>query len=269
MNEYPHCMLATGYMAQNIEEGLNAELLDMGIQGSIRLRNIGLALIVKGSLTDVNMILDHPSKITMYGLLKPNTSYLIANPLKAYSILLRAILYSRNIDHKLLSKRILEKVQYIIGLYVKVKEIGIISVEIEFSIGDFVDLSKLTAMPYIFDELCNKIQDPKTSAEDRRHPLERIIDFAHEVWHFYDELSKSAAEKESFLIHYIDTNLEHIAMIMLKFYQLDVLDQKQKELVLNDIEWIVSVLLENLPLSQRDNKTLRRSNAFAFIENRK
>ncbi len=241
MNEYTHCMLATGYMVRNIEEGLNAELLDMGIQGSTRLRNIGLALIVKGSQTDVNTILDYLSKIAMYGLLKPNTSYLIANPLKAYSILLlRAILYSRNINHGLLSKRILEKVQQIISLYVKIKEMGIISVEMEFSLGDFVYLGKQTAMPYIFDEVYNKIQDPKTTDQDKKHLIKSIIDFGHEVWHFYDELSKYAAEKESFLIHYIDANIEHIAMVLLKFYQLDIIDSIQKKEILDNIEWIIS-----------------------------
>ncbi|MDP3025442.1 MAG: DUF2254 family protein [candidate division Zixibacteria bacterium] len=241
LNEYPHCILATGYMVQNIEKGLNAELFDIGIQGSIKLRNIGLALIVKGSQTDVNKILDYLSKIAMYGLLKPNTSYLIANPLKAYSILLRAILYSRNIDHGLLSKRILEKVQQIISLYVKIKEMGIISlVEMEFSLGDFVYLGKQTAMPYIFDEVYNKIQDPKTTDQDKKHLIKSIIDFGHEVWHFYDELSKYAAEKESFLIHYIDANIEHIAMVLLKFYQLDIIDSIQKKEILDNIEWIIS-----------------------------
>jgi len=47
MNEYTHCMFATAYMEQNIEEALNAGLLEMGIQGSDRLRNIGLALVTK------------------------------------------------------------------------------------------------------------------------------------------------------------------------------------------------------------------------------
>lgn len=240
MNEYTHCMLATGYMVRNIEEGLNAELLDMGIQGSTRLRNIGLALIVKGSQTDVNTILDYLSKIAMYGLLKPNTSYLIANPLKAYSILLWAILYNRNIDRKLLPTRILEKAQQIIGLYVKIKEIDTISVEMEFSIGDFMNLSKRTAVPYIFDEVYNKIQNPKTTDQDKKHLIRSIIDFGHEVWHFYDELSKYAAEKESFLIHYIDANIEHIAMVLLKFYQLDVLSSIQKKELLNNIECIIA-----------------------------
>ena len=240
INEYPHCMLATGYMVRNIEEGLNAELLDIGIQGALRLRNIGLALITKGSYLDVNLILEHLAKIAMYGLLKPNTSYLIANPLKAYCILLRAILYNRNIYNKLLFKVILEKVQQIIGLYVRIKEIGIILVEMEFSIGDFIDLTKLTAMPYIFDEVYNKIQDSKTSGQDKKYLIEKIIDFGHDVWHFYDELSKYAAEKESFLIHYIDANLEHITIALLKLYQMDILNQEQKKEILNDINWIIS-----------------------------
>jgi hypothetical protein len=227
-------------MVQNIEESLNAGLLDMGIQGSDRLRDIGLVLVSKGAQTNVSMILEHLLKIAMHGLLRPNTSYLIASPMKAYSILLRAILYNKNIDHRILPKTILDKVQQIICLYVKVKDSNIISMEMEFSIGDFMDLSRQTAMPYIFNEVYNRIVEPKTSLQDRNHLIESIMSFAHEVWHFYDELSKCAAEKESFLIHFIDSNLQHITMVLLGFYRLDIINEKQKEKILNDIGWIIS-----------------------------
>lgn len=240
MNEYTHCMLATGYMEQNTEESLNAGLLDIGIQGSDRLRDIGLVLVNKGAQTNISMILEHLSKIAMHGLLRPNASYLIASPVKAYSILLRAVLYNRNIDHQILPKTILDKVQQIICLYVKIKDSNIISMEMEFSIGDFVDLSKQTALPYIFDEVYDKIQDAKTPAPDRDYLIKSIMEFGHEVWHFYDELSKSAAEKESFLIHFIDSNLERITMVLLRFYQLDIPDEKEKKEILNDIGWIMS-----------------------------
>lgn len=239
LNEYTHCMLATGYMKQNILEGLNAGLIDIGIQGSNRLRIIGSVLIEKGSATDTNLIFDYLSEIATYGLL-PNTNFLIASPLKAYSNLLRAILFSKKVDHRFLTKIMLQKVQYIIGSYVKIKETGVILVEMEFSIGDFIDLAKLSAMPYIFDEAYNKIQDPKTSDQDKKHFLESIIDLSHEVWHFYDELSKYAAEKESFLIHYIDSNLEHITIALLKLYQTDILNKEQKKEILNNINWIIS-----------------------------
>jgi len=240
LNEYTHCMLTTGYMKQNILEGLNAGLIDIGIQGSNRLRTIGSVLIAKGSIIDTNLIFDYLSEIAMYGLL-PNTNYLIASPMKAYTILLRAILYNRNIDHQLLSKRILEKAQYIIGSYVRMKEIGMVLVEMEFSIGDFVVLSKRTAIPYIFDEIYNKIQDSKTSNQDKKHFIKKIIDFGGDVWNFYDELSRYAAEKESFLIHYIDSNLEHITLALFRLYQIDTLDANQKKEILKNIKWIISV----------------------------
>ena len=183
------------------------------------------------------MILEHLSKIAMYGLLKPNASYLIASPMRAYSILLRAILYNKGMNHQILPKTILEKVQQIIGLYVKIKETDAISV---VSIGDFVDLSKQTAMPYIFDEVYNKVCHPETFDDEKKQLIWKIGDFGDEVWRFYDELSKYAAERESFLIYFIDTNLEHITLVLLKLYSLDTLDEKQKTDILNDVGWIIS-----------------------------
>jgi hypothetical protein len=110
----------------------------------------------------------------------------------------------------------------------------------EFSIGHFVDLSRQTAMPYIFDEVYHKVTDPQASTQDKNHLIRNVIDFGHEVWHFYDELSKCAAEKESFLIHFIDSNLEHITMVLLALYQIDTLEEKQKKDILDDIGWIIS-----------------------------
>jgi hypothetical protein len=263
MNEYAHCMLATEYTQQNIMQCLNVGLLDIGIQGSDRLKSIGLALIAKGSQTDVDIILDHLAKIAMYGLAIPNASYLIASPMKAYTILLRGILYNRKISHRFLPKEILTKVQQIIGLYIKTKETNVISVEMGSSIGDFVVLSRLTAMPYVFDEAYNKTQDPNVSDQDKKHLIETIIEFGHEVWHFYDELSKYAAEKESFLIHYIDANLEHIAMVLLKLYQMDILEEKQKEEILNNIEWIISVYLRIYDY----HKEITKSYEYEILEN--
>jgi len=56
---------------------------------------------------------------------------------------------------------------------------------------------------------------------------------------FYDKLSKHAAEKESFLVHYIDCNIEHISMILLKLYQSHHLEEKQKKELLNVMQWMI------------------------------
>ena len=240
-SEYTHCMLALAYMQQCVEDSLNADLLDVGIQGSESLRNIGLVLIAKDASVDVRTILEELSKIALYGLAKPNASFLISYPFKAYSLFVRAALFSENVDDLFLLRHILEKVETIIDLYVKVKEpqMSSLSVDMGYSIGDFVDLSKQVAMPYLFAEVYNKIIDEKTDERHKKKLARKISQFAHDLWQFYDNLSKSTAPKESFLIFYIDSNIEYIASALLNFYELGILEYDQQEL-LDDVGWLIS-----------------------------
>jgi len=242
LSEYTHCMLAVQYMQQSIEDSLNSDLLDIGIQGSQSQKNIGLVLISKNAHTDIRMILENLSKIAIYGIAKPKATFLISHPLQAYSLFLRAFMFNKEVYDDLLPRSILEKVQGIIDMYLKFKDLGIshISVDLQYSLGDFIDLSKPIAMPYIFEEAYAKIADKKTNKEERENLIDKILDFGHQIWHFYDELSKSAAEKESFLIHFIDSNLSYISLNLLKLYQSNELEEYQKEKVLEDIGWIIS-----------------------------
>ena len=241
-NEYTHCMLAVAYMQQSIEDSLNADLLDMGIHGSENLKNIGLVLIAKSAKTDIRIILGNLSKIAKYGIAKQNASFLISYPFQAYSIFIRSALLNKNVYDEFLAETILEKVQGVADLYVKLKEpaLGPFSMDMHYSLGDFFDLSKSIAMPYVFDEAYNKIIDEKTAQDDKEQLIRRILTFAHELWHFYESLAKSAAEKESFLIHYIDSNIEHISSVLLKLYESDMLDEEQKSKLLEDVEWLIS-----------------------------
>lgn len=242
VSEYTHCMLTVGYMQRNIEDSLKIGLLDIGIRGSENLKKIGLILINKNAHTDVRMILEDLQKIAMHGIIQPNASFLISYPMQAYSVFLRTIIFNKNVYDQYLSKGILNKAQEIITLYIKFKDLRNLhaSVDMQYSIGNFIDLSKSIAMPYLFDEAYVKIADEKTAPEEKREMVNKILNFTDELWRFYDELSKYAAEKESFLIHFIDSNIFHITMSCLKLYQSSYLDDLSKETLLKNVSWLIS-----------------------------
>lgn len=242
VREYTHCMLAVQYMQNSIEDSLNTDLLDIGIDGSQNQKNIGLRLINNNATTDIRMIIDNLFKIAMYGIAKPKAAYLISYPLQVYSIFLRAFVFDKNAYDKYLPKYIFKKVQSIVDMYIKFKNLGNsdLSVDLQYSLGAFVDLSNPIAMPHIFNEAYIKIKDKETKKDDKNDLIRKILYLSHEIWHFYDELSKSAAQKESFLIHFIDSNLHYISMVLLNLYQSNGLEGHQKEKILENIDWIIS-----------------------------
>jgi hypothetical protein len=242
MSEYTHCVLAAQYMQQSIEGCLSTDLLDIGINGSQNLKTIGIILIAKNAHTDVRMIIEHLSKIAMFGIAKPNASFLISYPMQAYSTFLRAWLFSKDTYDQFLPKTILEKVQTIAEMYIRFKDLPTdpFAVQMQYALGDFLDLSKPIAMPYIFDEAYKLIADNKTDDETRQKVIDDLLDFGHEIWHFYDALAKASAEKESFMIHFIDANIFHITMALLRFHESGFLSDEQKGKLRNDMAWIVS-----------------------------
>lgn len=242
VSEYAHCMLTVVYMQRNIEDSLKIGLLDIGVRGSENLKKIGLILINKNAHTDVRMIIEKLQKIAMHGIIQPNASFLISYPMQAYSIFLRAIIFNKNVYDHFLTKKILKKTQEIITLYVKFKDLKNLqaSVDMQYSIGNFIDLSKPIAMPYLFDESYVKIEDEKTIPEEKKNIVSKILNFSDELWRFYEELSKYAAEKESFLIHFIDSNIFHITMSCLKLYQSSYLDDLSKKTLLKNVSWLIS-----------------------------
>jgi len=242
LSEYTHCILAVQYMQQSIEDNLSSDLLDIGINGSQNLRNIGVILISKNAQTDIRMILEHLAKIAMFGIAKPKASFLISYPMQAYSMFLRAWLFGKDVYDEFLPKSILEKVQGIVEMYLKFRDLIVdpLSVEMQYAFGDFIDLSKPIAMPYIFDEAYKFLIDKKTKDEEKKKVIGNLLDFGHEIWHFYDTLAKAAAEKESFMIHFMDANIFHITMSLLELYQSELVDDEQKDKIRDDITWIIS-----------------------------
>jgi len=242
-NEYIHAILAVYYMQQSIEDSVNAGLLDIGIDSSIAQKDIGLILIRKNAITNILTIFDNLNKIAFYGITKEKATFLISYPIQAYSYFLREWLFNKDVQLDLLPSYIFEKVKDIIQLYLKFKnfESSPQSVELQYALGDFVDMSKPLALPYVFDEIKSKLSDEKLPKEEKDDIKDKIMDLGDELWRFYDELSKHAAEKESFLIHFIDSNLFHISMTLLQIQQSNEFDEKQKKDILEDIGWITSV----------------------------
>ena len=104
-----------------------------------------------------------------------------------------------------------------------------------------MDLSRPLAFPHIFPESLSRILDEKTEKKDKENIKEKILSLIEDLWRFYDKLSKHAAEKESFLIHFIDSNIFHIAMNLLQIQETDVFDEEERSEVLNEINWLISV----------------------------
>ena len=265
LNEFHHCMLAIYYMQKNIEYSLNAGLLDIGIRGADLLKNIGLVLIRKNAHTNVKTILDDLSKIAMYGIIKHDASFLISHPMKAYSVFLWEIMFNNNVYDNHLPKIILEEVQGVITNYIKYIKLEEPrdAIDMQYSIGDFVYLANPIAMPLMFDEAYKKIKDDKSMPDERKNIVNKILDFGENLWNFYDELSKCAAEKESFLIHYIDSNIRHISMIWLRLYQYNYLDDAQKNRLIDNISWLIS----NYWRIYKYHKIITRNYDIHIIEN--
>lgn len=237
-----HCMLAVQYMKQNIEDSLSTNLLDIGISGSIALRDIGIFLIAKNDSTGIRMIIKHLSKIVMYGIAKPQATFLISYPLQAYSMFIRAFVFSKKYYDSFLPQTIFEEVQGLVNTYVEFKEkiVDPLSMDLQYSFGPFIDLSSKVAMPYVFNEAYNEVIGDKLSFEDKDIIIDRILGLSEQIWRFYDSLSKSAAKNESFLIHFIGVNLHHIAMVLSYFYELDILGEERKRETRDRIGWIIS-----------------------------
>lgn len=241
LNEYHHCMLATQYMQQGIEKCLNVDLLDIGISGVEYLKNIGLLLARKNASTNFKAVLDNLGKIATYGLIKQNASFLISIPLQSYSTLLREVLLNININDSYFSISILDKAKDIIIMYLMREESdSASSVNLDFSLGDFIDLSRSNAMPYVFNEINILISNKNTSSKEKQILINKALTLSETIWSFYNAILKPAAEKESFLIHFVNSNLFEITSSLLILYENGVLDDKQKLELLKKIGWIIS-----------------------------
>lgn len=242
LGEYTHCMLAVQYMQQSIKESLDTGLSDVGISGSENHKKVGYALIVKKATTNVRLIVEHLFELAMYGITRPQTNYLVSYPLQALGSFIKTILFYEGAYDHILARSILEKAQEIINLYVKIKDTGPshLNVELEFALGPLLNLSNSGAIPYLFSEATKIINDDKTKKEVKDGIIEQILEFGGDAWRFYDEISKIAGEKQSFLIHFIDSNLHHIILSLLRLYQSDKLNQEQKEQALEVIGWVIS-----------------------------
>lgn len=242
-NEYIHAILSVYYMQQSIEDSVNAGLLDIGIDGSIAQKEIGIILIRKNAQTNLLTILDNLKKIAFYGVTNEKATFLISYPIQAYSYFLREWAFNSDVKLDFLPNYVFEKIEVIIQLYLKLRsfENSPQLVELQYTFGDFIDLSRPLAFPYIFDEVLSKLEDTDFPKKEKDSLKDKLLDLAEDLWRIYDKLSKIAAEKESFLIHFIDSNLFHISMTLIQIQQSSEFNEKQKEEIIKDVSWIISV----------------------------
>ena len=240
-DEFPHSMLAVGYMAQNVEDALKVGLLDLGIQEAEILRAIGLKMIARGSTIAVGLITDHLYKVALYGI-SNKASFLVSPVLRTYAVFMRAWLgHSRGHGH-LAFRRLLQKSAEVIQLYHTVHvHPSSVTMEMQFWLGELLDMTYRTAIPYIFDEASQKLAGSDIDLNGKKDLLANLNGFADELWRFFDQASKIGAEKESLLICFIDSNIAHISLALLGLYTLDFVGESEREALRKSVSWLLSV----------------------------
>ena len=239
----PHATLAVGYMRMAIENCLKVEMDNVAINGFDQLGTLGLAALEKNQEMLVRSIVEDCYKISLYGLVKKNATYLFSGSLKAYSLFIHVSLFNIKVGGRFLDKMILERAKGVIVNFIALGETRSLSdtLHIQYALGDFIDLSNQNSMPYVYRKLINKFLDKKTPTDEKRRLIHSIDEFSDEVWQFYDELSKVAAKNESFLIHFIDSNIHEISESLLVLLKTDQTGEGEKQNIEKRIAWLLSV----------------------------
>lgn len=237
-NSFHHAMLSTGYLVGNVEMAIRAGMGDIGFPAVSNLRRIGATFQDKKAQYDVHMVVNFLGDLSVLSL--QTNRLLVPSILEAYAdLLLREMLSGWE---NLTIKRILEKTENLIRLYHNVLNVSIQgSMDLSFVFGPLFDLSRPTALPYIYARSYQVFADPKTLSDTRKTILRQIDGFSEELWRFYDHLAQVAADKESFFLFYIDSNLENIIHGLLHFWQYDGVDDFHKGKFLERIDWLLSV----------------------------
>jgi hypothetical protein len=240
-NEFTHSMLAVGYMAQNAEEALKVGLHDVGIQEADILKSIGLLMIGKRSTTAIGLISEHLSKIAFYGI-SGKASFLVSPVLRAYVLFLRGWIFQERAHSNISYRTLLDKTVEIIRLYHEFHvSRNAANMDMQFWIGEAVDPTYRTAIPFIFVESLQRISRPETTPKQREDAIAELLEFSEELWRFYDKLAKISAEKESFLIYYIDSNISHISLSLLGLFESDLVNTFEKDKIRDKMAWLLSV----------------------------
>lgn len=138
-------------------------------------------------------------------------------PLKTLSIFISKVILGNNENQNFIIKEILAIMQDIIRVYIIQNEPYSNSTDMDFFLGDVISLTHSTAIPFIFDQSINNIKS-FTEEEQKDDLTESLIELSHELWHFYDYISVTAAEYESLMVYYIGSNLYHISIKLLNLY---------------------------------------------------
>lgn len=240
--KYIHYNITTNCMIDNIELCLTSGLNDIGIKGSYYLGELGVLLIKKSAFEHIIVTLENLKKIANYYLSNPSLKNYISHQVNAICRLLHESIFSNSKDSDILSTTILWNAQQIIGHYINKNEPGAFWADIDIALGPIFKKSSPRSIPNIFNEALIKIKDKNISEQYRKILTDRIIEFSKElnrITGFYAELSKYAAKNESYLIIYISSSLDSIAISLLKLYQMDILENNQKKEIINNMDFIL------------------------------
>lgn len=128
------------------------------------------------------------------------------------------------------------------------------SMDIRASLGPFLDLATDTALGRLEGELIQRLisaiqrRDEKSADE----ALDALRELNDQLWHLFAEIGTAAAKRDSFALHFIDSNISEIAnqqLNLIQFLQENDIpgkDQWRKadflEQLIHDFSWLVGAV---------------------------
>ena len=233
--------IAVGYLKGFIEECLKADMFDIGIYGSGVLSKIGISCVERNDSVGIHMAYqDLSDKVAYYGIIKKQ-SYLVNYALDGIIRIIWAIVFQKKFQVDIDIKQGLDSVKTITGwVLTTTDETGTAGMHnIQHSLGLFYDLIKNTAIGILLAKLAENILKEEDTTK-KKELMDTFLEADKEIWGFFRDIGEIAGAKESFLLHFINMNIEQISKAIIYLCQDDDLDYAREQL-LNDLIWYLSV----------------------------
>jgi hypothetical protein len=233
--------IAVGYLKGFIEECLKADMFDIGIYGSGVLSRIGISCVKCNDSVGIHMAYqDLRDKVAYYGIIKKQ-NYLVDYALDGIIRIIWAIVFQKKFHANIDVKQGLDSVktitEWVLTTTNETDTVGMHN--IQHSLGSFYDLTKDTAIGILLAKLAETIIKEKDKTK-KKELMNTFLEVDKEIWRFFRDIGEMAGAKESFLLHFINMNIEQISRAIIYLCQDDDLDYARDKL-LNDLIWYLSV----------------------------
>ena len=233
--------IAVGYLKGFIEGCLKADMFDIGIYGSGVLSRIGISCVKRNDSVGIHMAYqDLSDKVAYYGIIQKQ-NYLVNYALDGIIRIIWAIAFHKklyaNIDIKLGLDSVKTITEWVLSTTDETSMPGMNS--IQHSLGSFYDLTKDTAIGVLLAKLAENVLREEDTTK-KKELMNTFLEADKEIWRFFRDIGEMAGAKESFLLHFINMNIEQISRAILYLCKDDDLDYAREKL-LNDLIWYLSV----------------------------